>query len=151
MRAEWLWALPLVLGVTLGQQTSPAPSPFAGTWQANLAKSRLDPSMAFRSIVLEISVADERITMKSEIVDATGRTQRASETFRTDGVETPGTLRAGITLMAKWLGPHVLASIATRDGQVYALVTYQLSTDGNTLTSRSSGTAESVIVYDRLP
>ena len=43
----------------------------------------------------------------------------------------------------------MLASIAIRNGEVYALITYQVSTDGRTLTARSSGTLEQVIVYDR--
>jgi len=33
----------------------------------------------------------------------------------------------------------VLASIAIRNGEVYALITYQVSTDGRTLTARSRG------------
>jgi hypothetical protein len=37
--------------------------------------------------------------------------------------------------MAKWLGSDVLASIATKNGQVFALVTYEVSADGKTLTS----------------
>ena len=84
-------------------------------------------------------------TLESELAQA----QRVAETFRTDGTETPGTLSSGVTLMAKYLGRHVLASVAIRNSEVYALVTYQLSTDGRTLTSRSSGTLEQVIVFDR--
>src|SRR5437899_2491274 len=56
---------------------------------------------------------------------------------------------AGVTLMAKWLGSHVLASIATKNRQVFALVTYEVSADGKTLTSRSSGVIEQMIGFDR--
>jgi hypothetical protein len=135
-----------------GQASAPAAAPgglFVGTWIANLAKSKLHPSSQYQSVILQIGVAGDTMTMASEIVNASGQTQRAAETFRTDGTETPGTLNPGITLMAKWLGPHVLASIATRNGQVYVLVTYQVSPDGATLTSRSSGAIEQVVVFDR--
>jgi hypothetical protein len=124
-------------------------SPFVGTWIANLPHSKLHPSSQFQSVTLQIAVGGDTMTMASEIVNTSGHTQHAAETFRTDGRETPGTLSAGVTLMAKWLGPHVLASIATRNGQVYALVTYQVSADGGTLTSRSSGAIEQVLVFDR--
>jgi hypothetical protein len=51
--------------------------------------------------------------------------------------------------MARWVGSHVLASIAEKNGQIVALVTYEVSADGKTLTSRSSGLLEQVIVFDR--
>lgn len=72
-----------------------------------------------------------------------------SETFRTDGTVTPGTLTPGVTLVAKWLDRLVLASLAKKDGQVVAVVTYEVSADGRTLTSRSSGTIEQTIVFER--
>ena len=65
------------------------------------------------------------------------------------GYRLPGTLNPGIVLMARWVGSHVLASIAEKNGQIVALVTYEVSADGKTLTSRSSGLLEQVIVFDR--
>jgi len=126
-----------------------AENPFVGSWTANMSKSKLDPPGQFRRATLEIAIAGDTMTMASELVDGFGQTRRVAETFRTDGTETPGTLNPGVTLMARWLGPTVLASIAKKDGQVIALVTYQVSTDGNTLTSRSSGAAEQMIVFER--
>jgi hypothetical protein len=38
---------------------------------------------------------------------------------------------------------------AQKDGQVIGLQTFQVSGDGKTLTSRLSGMAETVIVFDR--
>lgn len=87
--------------------------------------------------------------MASEFINASGGTQRAAETFRTDGTETPGTLTPGVTHVARWIGSQVLAAIAKKDGQVIALVTYQVSADGKMLTSRSSGMLEQMIVFDR--
>jgi hypothetical protein len=126
-----------------------APSPFTGTWTANLSQSKLHPSFQYKSVTLEIAVGSDTVTMASELVSDTGQKQRAAETFRTDGTETPGTINPGVGLVAKWLDRHVLASLAKKEERVIALVTYEVSSDGKTLTSRSSGTLEQVIVYER--
>lgn len=123
--------------------------PFVGSWVANFSKSKLAPIFQYRSVTLEISVAGDNVTMASRLVDEAGKEQRAAETFRTDGTETSGTLSPGVTHIARWLGPDVLASIARKDGQTIALVTYEVSADRKTLTSRSSGLFEQVTVFDR--
>jgi hypothetical protein len=51
--------------------------------------------------------------------------------------------------VARWVGSHVLAAIAKKDGQVIALATYEVSADGKMSTSRNSGMLEQVIVFDR--
>jgi hypothetical protein len=129
-----------------GQAVPAKENPFVGHWTANLSKSKLHPTFQFRSVTLEIAVAGDTVTMASGLVNATGQEQHAAETFRTDGTETPGTLSSGVVLVARWVGSHVLA---TKDGQVVALVTYEVSPDGKTLTSRSSGVIEQVIVFAR--
>ena len=145
-----LFALVMVIGVADRQSAPPAAdSPFVGEWTANLAKSKQDPNYQFQRVTLRIAVAGETATMASELVNASGETQKAAETFRTDGTETPGTLNPGVTLVARWVGSHVLATIAKKDGRTLALVTYEVSADGRTLTLRSSGAVEHVIVFDR--
>jgi hypothetical protein len=99
-------------------------------------------------VTLEITVAGDTVTMASDIVKANAKL-RVAETFRTDGIPTPGTLNPGIVLMARWVGSRVLASIAEKNSQVVALVTYEVSADGKALTSRSSGMLEQTIVFDR--
>jgi hypothetical protein len=136
-----------------GPQTHEARSikdqPLLGDWTANTAKSRLSPDYAFKSATLRIDLSGDSMTMSSHLVFVSGQEQRATETFRTDGTETRGTITSGVTLMAKWLDSHVLASLAKKDGKVVAVVTYEVSADGNTLTSRSSGMVEQTIVFDR--
>jgi hypothetical protein len=126
-----------------------AENPFVGNWTANLVKSRLDPNYQFQSVTLRVAVAGDTVTMASELVNAAGQNQQAAETFRTDGTETPGTLNPGVILVARWVGSHVLATIARKDGRMFGLVTYEVSDDGKTLTVRSSGAVEHVIVFDR--
>jgi hypothetical protein len=101
-----------------------------------------------KSATLRIDLSGDSMTMSSQLVFVSGQEQRATETFRTDGTETPGTLTPGVTLVAKWLDPFVLASLAKKDGKVIAVVTYEVSADGNTLTSRSSGMVEQTIVFE---
>jgi hypothetical protein len=94
-------------------------------------------------------VTGEMVTMSSELVNASGKNQGASETFQTDGVERPGTLSPGVSHIARWLGPHVLAVIAIKNGEVFLFAIYHVSGDGKTLTARSSGAVEQVVVFDR--
>jgi hypothetical protein len=126
-----------------------AQNPFAGTWVANLSKSRPHPDFRFQRVTLQIAVTGENVTMSSVVTDAAGKEQRAAETFRSDGTETPGTLTPGVTHIARFVGSHVLATIANKDGLLFAMVTYEVSADGKVLTSRSSGMMEQVIVFDR--
>jgi hypothetical protein len=59
-------------------------------------------------------------------------------------------LMPGLIVVARWRGSHVLETILTRrDGQVDR-VTDEVSADGSTLTTTTSGTLwEQVIVFDR--
>lgn len=131
------------------QEVAVANHPFAGEWIMNVPKSRLSPLYPFKSGNLRVVLNGNMLTMASEWTLASGESQAAAETFPTDGTESFGTLNAGITLMAKWLDPHVLASLAKKDGAVVAIVVYEVSSDGRTLTSRSSGSVDQAIVFDK--
>lgn len=146
-RVAFLLAL-LIPALSAGQGAAVKENPFVGSWVADISKSRLSPAVPLQSATLQIAVAGDTVSMASTTVIG-GQEQNAAETFRSDGTETPGTINPGIMLAAKWVGSHVLASIATKNGQVFALVTYEVSADGKTLTSRSSGMIEQVIVFER--
>jgi len=51
--------------------------------------------------------------------------------------------------VANWVGSHVLALIAKKGNQNIALITYEVSTDGQTLTARTSGFIEQVVIFKR--
>jgi hypothetical protein len=141
-------------GVLDGQLRKEAPvreNPFVGRWIANLSKSRPHPDFKFQRVTLQIDVAGDTVKMASVVVDPNGKERRAAETFRSDGTETPGTLTPGVTHIARFVGSHVLATIANKDGELFAMITYEVSADGKTLRSRSSGMLEQVIVFDRQP
>jgi hypothetical protein len=138
-----------VFVLLLAQVTAGGTSAFVGTWTANFAKSRLAPTMEYQSVTMDISVNDNSVTLATDVVDKSGKKIRAAETFRTDGVETPGTLTPGVTHIARWVGPQVLATVANKGGQMIFLATYEVSSDGKVLTLRSSGLMEQTLVFER--
>ena len=137
--------------VSAAQQRDPqaAKSPFVGSWSADLSQSRLDPKMPFKGADITISVTGNVITLASSVVMPSGETIQERETLRADGTETAGTLTTGVVHVANWVGSHVLALITKKGNQNIALITYEVSTDGQTLTARTSGLIEQVVIFKR--
>lgn len=125
------------------------PSPFVGHWVADLSQSRLDPKMPLQAADLTVAVNGNIIKLASSLTLASGKTLSESETLRADGTETPGTLTPGVTHVANWVGPQVLALIARKGNQNIALITYEVSANGQTLTARTSGVVEQMVVFRR--
>lgn len=63
--------------------------------------------------------------------------------------------QAGVTVVTRWIGPRLLHSIAKSAGAQVGEQSYEVSTDGMTLTAKLSGVDasgkrfEQVIVFDR--
>jgi hypothetical protein len=125
-----------------------ARSPFAGSWSADLSQSRLDPKMPIKGADITISVTGNVITHVSSVVMPSGKTIQERETLRADGTETAATDQ-GVVHVANWVGSHVLALITKKGNQNLALITYQVSTDGRTLTARTSGLVEQMVIFKR--
>ena len=125
-----------------------AKSPFAGSWSADLSQSRLDPNLPIKGADITISVTGNVITLASSVVMPSGETIQERETLRADGTETAATL-TGLAHVANWVGPHVLALITKKGNQNLVLITYEVSTDGQTLTARTSGLVEQVMIFKR--
>ena len=126
-----------------------AKSPFVGSWSADLSQSRLDPKMPIRGADITISVTGNVITLASSVVMPSGETIQERETLRADGTETAGTLTTGVVHVANWVGSNVLALVTKKGNQNIALITYEVSTDGQTLTVRTSGLIEQVVIFKR--
>ena len=133
------------------QDQQAAKSPFVGSWSADLSQSRLDPKMRFKGADITIGVTGNVITLASSVVMPGGETIQERETFRADGTETAATQYAGVAHVANWVGPHVLALITRKGNQNIALITYEVSSDGQTLTARTSGLIDQVVVFKRRP
>lgn len=145
-RAAAAALLVLLVPVVAAGQT--ATDPFTGEWVGNISKSRLSPAMPLEIVTLRIAVSGDTVSMSAAALVA-GKELKDAETFRVDGSKKPGTLNPGIMLAAKFVGTHVLVIVATKGGSVIRLVTHEVSADGKTLTSRTSGAVEQVIVYER--
>ena len=134
---------------SLTQEAGATPSPFAGQWVADLSQSRLDPKLPLKAADITIAVNGNIITLASSFTLANGKTLTESETLRADGTETAATLIPGVTHVANWVGPQVLALIARKGNQNIALITYEVSANGQTLTARTSGGVDQALVFRR--
>jgi hypothetical protein len=130
------------------QDQQAAKSPFVGSWSADLSQSRLDPKLPLKGADITISVTGNVITLASSVVMPSGETIQERETLRADGTETAATT-PGVVHVANWVGSHVLALITKKGNQNLALITYEVSTDGQTLTARTSGLIEQVVIFKR--
>ena len=131
------------------QDQQAAKSPFVSSWSADLSQSRLDPKLPLKGADITISVTGNVITLASSVVMPSGETIQERETLRADGTETAGTLTTGVVHVANWVGSNVLALVTKKGNQNIALITYEVSTDGQTLTARTSGLIEQVVIFKR--
>ena len=104
--------------------------------------------MPIKGADITISVTGNVITLVSAVVMPSGKTIQERETLRADGTETAATDQ-GVVHVANWVGSHVLALITKKGNQNLALITYQVSTDGRTLTARTSGLVEQMVIFKR--
>jgi hypothetical protein len=97
------------------------------------------------------------VTITDVGVNASRQEEHGKNTIQADGREHPS--GNGYVLMARWLGSHVLETIAKKDGQIVGRGTYEISADGKTLTVSAKDASanahgwqtdfEQVIVLDR--
>ena len=143
----------LLFGLLAMVESLPAEeNPFVGTWTANLSKSKLLPGYEYKPLTLQIAVVFDTVTIGSKFATASGQEQSAADLFHTDGKEHPGTLSPGVLHTARWSNSRTLESRAKKDGKDMGVMTYEVSADGKTLTSRYSASPQSpqqVVVFDR--
>ena len=119
---------------------------FAGTWIANLAKSKQHPANPFRTATLEFTVVGDAVTIAQISVDASGHEVGGRMTIRADGRERASEYGNGHALIARWIGAHILEVVDVKDGRILDRGTYEVSDDGKTLTV---STNDQRIVLDR--
>ena len=130
--------------------------PFTGTWIANLSRSQRHPNHLFESATLTIAVSGDTVTLTHAGVNMSGQPESGTTILRADGKEHPASEQAPeIVVVTRWVGSHILDMVAKKDGEVIGQGTYEVSSDGSTLTAKVWGTDangapfEQVIVSDR--
>jgi hypothetical protein len=131
-------------------------SVFVGTWIANIEKSRRHANHQFQGATLNVAVSGEMVTLTHGGINASGKQESGTTVLRSDGQDHEvSPLAPGVMVATRWRGAHVLETVAKKDGQVVGDGTYEVSSDGKTLTATVAGTDgagarfEQVIVFDR--
>ena len=131
-------------------------SVFIGTWIANIEKSRRHSNHQFESATLSFDVSGDVVTLIHSGVNAAGKQESGTTVLCSDGQDHAVSPQApGVVVATRWRGANVLETVAKKDGQVVGDGTYEVSSDGKTLTATVAGIDgagarfEQVIVFDR--
>jgi hypothetical protein len=130
--------------------------PFTGLWTANLAKSQRDPSHQFQSATLRVAVYGDAVSLTHGGVNMSGQEESGTVNLQADGTPRPVSPQTpDVLVTTRWVGSHVLETVAMKDGELVGHGRYEVSGDGQTLTAKVSGTDgrgkpfAQVIVFDR--
>lgn len=124
----------------------------AGQWSANIASSTVSSAFPIQRATLELTVDGDSVTAIGDVVLVSGQSVHQAETFQVDGQEHAferSPLGPGVLVTARWLGPRVLETTVVQNGKPLAVATYEVSADGQTLTARTTGMVEQVLVFER--
>lgn len=130
-------------------------NPLVGTWNANLSKSKRHPNHLFKSATFRFTISDDVVTLSYTGVNMSGVEEKGTTTFHPDGKEHPLAGMAGAVEVSRWVGAHILETVARQDGKAIGQSTFEVSSDGKTLTANVKGTDaggawfEQVMVCDR--
>jgi hypothetical protein len=144
------------------ERAAPVPaveSPFSGTWIANLAESTRHPAQLFQRATLRLAVDGNAMTITQCTITASGEEENSRHVLQIDGEEHAGDRSNRYALVARWLGPRVVETVARRAGHVVGAGTYEVSADGLRLTVSAAAPsanadgwrsdAAQTIVFDR--
>jgi len=130
-------------------------NPFAGTWKANLSKSQRHPNHLFQSLTLRFEVSDDAVLLTFTGVNMAGKQESGTRKLHPNAREYPIAKAPGVVEVTKWVGSHILETMAKKDGKVIGQSTYEVSKDGKTLRAKVKGIDasgapfEQVIVCER--
>ena len=130
---------------------------WAGTWRLNSSQSKFaSPDTTPKSETRVYTVAGNRLSMKSTLVNSAGKTIHWSYSAATNGKLSPTVGNPNIDhLSLTQTGDREIKSEATLHGKLAARSTATISADGNVLTVHRSmlltkgGPSEETSVYDR--
>ncbi len=125
-------------------------NPFAGTWNANVSKSRRHPNHLFQSATLTFEISGDGISLTHSGVNAKGEAESGTQMIYPDGKERAVEQAPGIVAISEWTNLQTLSSIARKDGAVIGQGTYEVSADGKELTATVSATDASGAPFDQI-
>jgi hypothetical protein len=133
-----------------------AADPVAGTWELNLAKSKIVPGPAPRRETRMYAVSGDQITLTTNIIGADGKPISTRSTYAYDGKDYAVTGSPDYDMQAvKRVDRGSVTAQLKKAGKVVQTVSRSVSQDGKTLTMTFKGTnakgqtVDAVEVYDR--
>jgi hypothetical protein len=127
----------------------------AGNWIANLSKSRLSEDNQIKSAKIKFYISDKVVSVTYTGVTMDGKEASGVKEVHPDGKEYPVEEAPGVVVVAKWESSRVLKVLARKAGSVISESTYEVSSDGKTLTATIKGidgkgrSFEHIVVFDR--
>jgi hypothetical protein len=146
----------LVLSLSLGALTLAAADPIIGTWKMNVAKSKISPGPAPKSVTSTYTMDGDWVVLKTTGVDSDGKPIARNNRVKWDGKQYPydGPNGRGQIAVTK-IDDHTTQSVTTLDGGGKITTRTVISQDGKTRTQTSTGVnskgqkVNSVAVFDR--
>ena len=130
-----------LVGLAALQAAGQATDPLIGTWELNVAKSKVSPGPAPKSETRTYVMAGQDIKATSTGVDASGKPTAGEWTINYDGKDRPMTGSANAdTLSLKRVDDHTVSFPQKRAGKVVITGTRTLSADGKVMTITTKGT-----------
>lgn len=135
--------------------TLAAAHPFAGAWKLNPAKSKYDPGPAPRSSMLTFSTDGAWVVVKTDTVDAAGKSSTTTNRFQRDGKEYPYQGSMGEKIAVKTIDARTTESVVTLKGKPTVTTRSTVAADGKSMTRRitgmdpAGGKINHALVYER--
>lgn len=121
-----------------------AADPFVGAWKMNTAKTSSEPPMPkFQRLVIRIEPITGGVNFIEEVTDSDGKLTTTSHPHIFDGKEHPYSSRNADTIVGSRPDPRHIEVVFKKTGTLVSTGTWEVSTDGSTLTYTVAGrTAE---------
>jgi ketosteroid isomerase-like protein len=117
-----------------------APDPWLGTWELNVAKTRINPGPAPRSETRTYRATADGEMATYDLVESDGKRLYQESVYKLDRQHVPLLGSPHGDTQALWrTGPRSLAGEIKRDGQVLGTAIREVSEDGQTLTVEFKG------------
>jgi hypothetical protein len=113
---------------------------FDGIWIANKEMSDLDPNHRFQQATMRLRRTDDGYDLRAEGIGPDGQPCVDAVTFVLDGAPHPVSAMPGATMTATLTHAHRIEMQGKHEDRVIGQASYEVSTDGKTLTAETWGT-----------